>query len=149
MLRRCSYTCGKKKESRVIKRLLIIFTTVSQFASLSTVFTLKSTIFWDKLSKKPAFTRESWLLAQLIFLAPKMEATFSFETSVDTRRTTRRYIPEDRTFHNHRCENLKSYMFSLWWLTHYTPVISWLGRYNLLISPSERILDSDITQRIL
>jgi hypothetical protein len=23
--------------------------------------------------------------------------------------TTRHYIPEDRTFHNHRCENLKSY----------------------------------------
>jgi hypothetical protein len=26
-----------------------------------------------------------------------MEATFSFETSADSQRTTRRYIPEDRT----------------------------------------------------
>jgi hypothetical protein len=31
------------------------------------------------------------------------------ETSVDFQRTTRRYIPEVRTLHNHRCENLKSY----------------------------------------
>jgi hypothetical protein len=34
------------------------------------------------------------------------------ETSVDTQRTTRRYIPEDSTLHNHRCENLKSYLIS-------------------------------------
>jgi hypothetical protein len=39
----------------------------------------------------------------------KMEATFSSETSVDFQPTTRRYIPEDRTFQCHRCENLKSY----------------------------------------
>jgi hypothetical protein len=39
-----------------------------------------------------------------------MEAICSSETSVGTQRTTRRYIPEDGTFHNHRCENLKSYM---------------------------------------
>jgi hypothetical protein len=39
----------------------------------------------------------------------KMEATCSSETSVDFHRTTRSYIPEVRTFHNHRCENLKSY----------------------------------------
>jgi hypothetical protein len=25
---------------------------------------------------------------------------------------TRRHIPEDDTLHNHRCENLKSYMFN-------------------------------------
>jgi hypothetical protein len=37
-----------------------------------------------------------------------MEAIFSSETSVDTQRTTQRYIPEDGTLHNHRCENLKS-----------------------------------------
>jgi hypothetical protein len=27
-----------------------------------------------------------------------------------SQRTTRRHIPEDDTLHNHRCENLKSYM---------------------------------------
>jgi hypothetical protein len=39
----------------------------------------------------------------------KMKATCSSETSVHFQRTTRRYIPEDRTLHNYRCENLKSY----------------------------------------
>jgi hypothetical protein len=38
-----------------------------------------------------------------------MEATCFSESSVDAQRTTRSYIPEDGTFHNHRCENLKSY----------------------------------------
>jgi hypothetical protein len=38
-----------------------------------------------------------------------MEAIFSSETSVDFQRTTRRYIPEGSTLHNHRCENLKSH----------------------------------------
>jgi hypothetical protein len=41
-----------------------------------------------------------------------MEAICSSETSVDTQRTTRRHIPEDNTLHNHRCENVKSYMKS-------------------------------------
>jgi hypothetical protein len=39
----------------------------------------------------------------------KLEAICSSETSVDFQRTTRRYIPKDRTLHNHRYENLKSY----------------------------------------
>jgi hypothetical protein len=38
----------------------------------------------------------------------KMEATCSSETSVNLQRSTRRYIPEDRTLHNHRCDTLKS-----------------------------------------
>jgi hypothetical protein len=38
-----------------------------------------------------------------------MEAIYSSETSVDFQQATRRCIPEDSTFHNHRCENLKSY----------------------------------------
>jgi hypothetical protein len=36
--------------------------------------------------------------------------TCSSETSVDFQRTTWRYSPENRTLHNHRCENLKFYM---------------------------------------
>jgi hypothetical protein len=39
-----------------------------------------------------------------------MEAICSSETSVETQRTIRRHIPEDDTLHNHRCENLKSFM---------------------------------------
>jgi hypothetical protein len=38
-----------------------------------------------------------------------MEAMWSYETSVDLRRTARHYIPEDYTLPNHRCENLKFY----------------------------------------
>jgi hypothetical protein len=38
----------------------------------------------------------------------KMEEICSSETSVDFQRTTRRYIPEDGTLHNHLCENLSS-----------------------------------------
>jgi hypothetical protein len=39
-----------------------------------------------------------------------MKAICSSETSIDFQRTTRRYIPEDSTLHNHYCKNLKSYM---------------------------------------
>jgi hypothetical protein len=38
------------------------------------------------------------------------QAELSSEKSVDFQRTTRRYVPEDRTLHNHRRENLKSYI---------------------------------------
>jgi hypothetical protein len=37
-----------------------------------------------------------------------MDATCSFETSIDFQQTTRRYIPADRTLHNYRCENLSN-----------------------------------------
>jgi hypothetical protein len=40
-----------------------------------------------------------------------MEAICRSETSVDSQRTARLYIPEDGTLQNYRCENLKSYMF--------------------------------------
>jgi hypothetical protein len=39
----------------------------------------------------------------------KMAAVCSSLTSVGLQRTTRRYIPEDDTLHNHRCENHKLY----------------------------------------
>jgi hypothetical protein len=39
-----------------------------------------------------------------------METICSFEMSVYFQRATRRYIPEDSILHNHRCENLKSYI---------------------------------------
>jgi hypothetical protein len=52
-----------------------------------------------------------------------MEATCSSETSVDFQRTTRRYIPEDITPHNHCCENLIFYKISKfvgWSLAYFT-----------------------------
>jgi hypothetical protein len=42
----------------------------------------------------------------------KMDAVCSSETSVSFQRTTLRYIPEDRTFHNYRCENVNSYILN-------------------------------------
>jgi hypothetical protein len=38
-----------------------------------------------------------------------IEAVCFSETLVDFQRTTMRYIPEESTLHNHRCENLKFY----------------------------------------
>jgi hypothetical protein len=38
----------------------------------------------------------------------KTEATCSSETSVDFQWTKRRYIPDDTSLHNNRCENLKA-----------------------------------------
>jgi hypothetical protein len=53
---------------------------------------MKSVNFWDITPCSPLSTDASE------------------ETSVDTQRTARRYIPEADTLHNHRCENLKSYI---------------------------------------
>jgi hypothetical protein len=41
---------------------------------------------------------------------PQMEVICASKTLGGFQRTTPRYIPEDRTLHNHRCENLKSYL---------------------------------------
>jgi hypothetical protein len=41
-----------------------------------------------------------------------MQATRSTETEGDFLRTTRRYIPEERTLHNHRCDNLKPHIIN-------------------------------------
>jgi hypothetical protein len=39
----------------------------------------------------------------------KTEVTYSSERSVDSPQTTWHYVPENRTFHNHYCGNLKFY----------------------------------------
>jgi hypothetical protein len=51
-----------------------------------------------------------WFLTELIFSTLKMKMICSSETSIDTQWTTRSYIPEDGTLHNHCCENLRSYV---------------------------------------
>jgi hypothetical protein len=73
----------------------------------------------NKLSKKP--TSSSALSATcfmlIFFLAYSStlkETTCSSETSVDFQRSTERYIPEDRTLHNHLYENLESYINQIW-----------------------------------
>jgi hypothetical protein len=90
-----------------------------------------STIFWDITSCTVLSTDVSeehitsifrallancfhaGFLLSLFFSTLNMETIYSSETSDDTQRTTWRYIPEDGTLHNHRCENAKSYNMAL------------------------------------
>jgi hypothetical protein len=79
---------------------------------------IKSSVFWDirpcsplKVNRRSRGTCHFHLHVKFLLgfsSTLRMEATCSSETSVDSQRTTWRYIPEDRTLHNHRCENLKS-----------------------------------------
>jgi hypothetical protein len=45
-------------------------------------------------------------LLGLLFENLKMEATYSSEASAGFQRTALRYIQDNRTFHNHSCDNL-------------------------------------------
>jgi hypothetical protein len=60
----------------------------------------------------------------------KMEAICSFETSVGFQRTTRRYIPEDRTLYNRRRENLRSYG---WFVANRTRNTQFLGADKMVV----------------
>jgi hypothetical protein len=62
----------------------------------------------SKLCLLPA---SCWFLIWLT-LQPEMEDTCPSGTSVDFQVTTWRYIPEDRTVHNHCCDNLNSYIIA-------------------------------------
>jgi hypothetical protein len=99
-----------------------------------TAVVMKKSIFWDitpcsPLQMKWCFRGTCCLHLQdqrisRLFLSPaltlvscstyfsnlKMEATCSSETSVDSQRTTWRYIPENGTLQTYCCENLKSYV---------------------------------------
>jgi hypothetical protein len=46
-----------------------------------------------------------WNIKSCSGLTLNVESTCSSEVSVDFQRTTRRYIPEDRTLYNYRYEN--------------------------------------------
>jgi hypothetical protein len=83
---------------------------------------MKNSIFWDITPCRPLKVNRRF--GGTCYLHPQdrrwakqdtgmkqvagMEETYCIETSVDFRRTTRRYKLQDRTLHNHRCENLKS-----------------------------------------
>jgi hypothetical protein len=54
-----------------------------------------------------------WLLAWLI-LRPWRCRWRSSESPVDFQHSIRSYAPEDRILHNHRCENLISYIMNSW-----------------------------------
>jgi hypothetical protein len=64
------------------------------------------------LGLSPAFT----LVSCSAYSTLKMEAICSFETSADFQWTTQCYVPEDSTLHNHRCENLRSYIPNVYFM---------------------------------
>jgi hypothetical protein len=57
---------------------------------------------------------------------------------VNFQRTIRRYIPEDSTLHNHRCETFKSYILVFIYLFIY------LCLFNDAISSSDYIESNDM-----
>jgi hypothetical protein len=70
--------------------------------------------FWLIITKRkfgPDFCLFLLVLCLVYFSTLKMVATCSSETSAEFERTTRRYIPEDNTLHNHCRENLKNVNF--------------------------------------
>jgi hypothetical protein len=56
-----------------------------------------------------------------------MEATCSSEKLVGIQRNARRYMPENRTLHNHRCDNRKYYKKDP--ISHTNVVIFFCSKY--------------------
>jgi hypothetical protein len=72
----------------------------------------RSRIINQTRNQREACSKQSSYLAYCSTL--KMEAIHYSETKADFQWTTRHYIAEDRTLHNHSCENLKSYKKCEW-----------------------------------
>jgi hypothetical protein len=96
-----------------------------QYPFMTCDYTLKGTIFWNitlcsPLKVYPRFGGTYRLLClppafklgtcSAYSTTLKMEVICSSKMLVDFQWTTPCYITEDRTLHNHCCENLKSYM---------------------------------------
>jgi hypothetical protein len=85
---------------------------VSMKSNISWYMTPCSPLKVNWLSLSPAFTLVS---CSFYSSTMKTEAICTSETSVEFRRTTRRYNPRYINLYNHRCDNLKSYMLPLYW----------------------------------
>jgi hypothetical protein len=70
----------------------------------------QSTIVIGEIFKTEAELRSPLAFMVGLFFECEVEGGSS-ETSVDFQRTTRHYISEDSTLHNHRCENLILILF--------------------------------------
>jgi hypothetical protein len=71
-------------------------------------------ISWDMTPCRKSSIATSFMLISCSAYSStlKKEAKRSSETSTEFRRTTLRYIPKIGLFHNHRCDNLKSYILT-------------------------------------
>jgi hypothetical protein len=63
-------------------------------------------------------------------LTVKMEVTYSSETSIDFKQTARLYVSEGITLHNHRCENLESYIYVKVIFFQYDPKLYSFKNFN-------------------
>jgi hypothetical protein len=97
---------------------------------------MKSTIIWDIMPRSLLSVYRRFGGSTL-----RMEAICSTETSVDTQRTTRRYIPEDGTLHNHHCENLILHK-----LHALTDFIKWKRTFGTKINQTNYILKMQFTK---
>jgi hypothetical protein len=67
------------------------------------------------------------------FSTLKMKATSSTKTLVDFEETTWHFIPEDRTLHNHGCENLKAYIFPVPMVSGVTVSVAFSPFQNVIL----------------
>jgi hypothetical protein len=72
-------------------------------------------------------------------LTLKIEATCSYEMSVDFGQHTRHYIPEDRTLHSHRCDCPRSNSYVYDNILSSVNLISYYGNVEFSSSFCERI----------
>jgi hypothetical protein len=94
------------------------------------IVTAKSSVFWDITPCSAArvnlyfsgiyhFHLQAILGSCLAYSsALKIEMILSYEMSVDFIRITRCYVPEDRTLHSHRRDNLKSNIITILLITN-------------------------------
>jgi hypothetical protein len=71
-----------------------------------------------------------------------IEATCSSGMSVDFEHTTRHYILEDRTLHNHHCENLRS---TYWTEVMFPVTLQW----NVIVHITSQIVQYHFNTRIM
>jgi hypothetical protein len=122
-------------------------TPVAQSWHVNHTYTLRSSIFWDitscsllKVNRRIDRTYHLHLQVRRISQArnqheagsklPCYLLRASFLLSVDFQRNERCYIIEDRTFRNHRCEDLKSYVLTPCWYVYF----HYMYRFRLAIA---------------